>query len=115
VLLDGRHIRNFTIRLFRRRAGAIGRTGRGFVAELSKEARAGPLGAQLERAVILLEILWGFRKPCVSFVSRQPSSIGIRPRRSLRQVRALPCRLSVTHLKRVAVAHRRFTFILLRF
>jgi hypothetical protein len=32
----------------------------GFVAELSKEARAGPLGAQLERAVILLEILWNF-------------------------------------------------------
>ena len=32
----------------------------GFVAELSKEARAGLLGAQLERAVILLEILWNF-------------------------------------------------------
>ena len=68
-----------TIRLFRRRVGAIGRTGRDFVAELSREARAGPLGAQLERAVILLEILWGFRKPCVSFVSWQPSSIEIRP------------------------------------
>ena len=32
----------------------------GFVAELSREARAGPLGAQLERAVILLEIPWNF-------------------------------------------------------
>ena len=49
-----------TIRLLPRRVGAIGRTGRDFVAELSKEARAGPLGAQLERAVILLEILWNF-------------------------------------------------------
>ena len=36
------------------------RPHRDFVAELSKEARAGLLGAQLERAVILLEILWNF-------------------------------------------------------
>jgi hypothetical protein len=79
-----------TIRLFRRRVGAIGRTGRDFVAELSREARAGPLGAQLERAVILLEILWNFENRVYPLYRRSHLQSEFAPTGGMAQIGRIP-------------------------